>query len=125
MNKKTKNAKQFILGCAGMTAGMALILLSANHELLQWFGIAIMFFTGILSSSEEKAARSVPLVVLFLLCMMGLVICSIYRPVPVDSGTHKPSTWYVLFIVTLWAASLGWECWTYFRQRSPKEDHLA
>jgi hypothetical protein len=127
MNKNIKNAKQFILGCAGMTAGTALILLGyGNHELLRWFGIAIWYFTSILSTSEEKAARSVPFVVPFLLCMMLLVISSIYLPAPPDSGTHKPPTWYVIFMVTIWATSLCWECWTYFRRRSPKDnDHVA
>jgi hypothetical protein len=117
------NAKQFILRCAGLTAGLALMLLgTGNHWLLTWCGVTIISVTSILTSSEGKAARSAPFVAHFLLCLMLLVVLSIYEPPPPDSGINKPPTWYVIFMVTLWAACFGEECWAYFRRRPPKDD---
>jgi drug/metabolite transporter (DMT)-like permease len=126
MNKNTKNAKQFVLGCAGATAGAAFMLLGRPFGLHWLCGMTIWFITGILCSSEENAVKRAPLVVVFLLCQMALVICSIYNPIPHDSDTFKPPTWYAIFMITIWATSLCWECWTYFRRRSPKDnDHVA
>jgi drug/metabolite transporter (DMT)-like permease len=90
--------------------------------LLIWCGVAIMFVTNILSSSEENAAKSAPFVVLILPSLMVLVLYSIYNSAPPDSGTHKPPIWYVICMLTLWATCLCAECWTYFRRRSPKDD---
>jgi hypothetical protein len=128
MNKHTKSAKQFVSGCAGMTAGAALILLGyGSHGALVWnSGVAIWFITEILSSSEENAARCAPLVVIFLLAQMVLVVCGIYDSAPSGSGTHQPSTGYVTFVLGLWVSALSWECWMYFYRRSPKnDDHVA
>ena len=102
-----------------------MLLGQGNHELLMWCGLTIWFITGILSSSEEGAARSAPFVVPFLLCIMVLVVCSIYLPAPLDSGTHKPPTWYVIFMITIWATLIFTECWKYFRRHSPKDDDHA
>lgn len=120
------NAKQFILGCTGLTAGIALMLLDhVNHKLLSSCGLTIMFVTAILSSSEKAAARCAPLVVLFLVCQMCLVVGDIHSSAPPDSGMYKPPTFLEIFMVTIWATCLCSVCWTYFRRRLPKDDDHA
>jgi hypothetical protein len=127
MNKKPKNAKQFVSGCAGMTAGVALMLLGSAHwyGLLMSGGLTVLILTNVLSSSDEKADRKAPFLVLFFLpLLMAQVVCSIYLPTQFDAGAHNPS-WLAALLITTWAIGLCWECWTYFRGRSLKDDDHA
>jgi hypothetical protein len=108
-------AKQLVLTLTGMTIGVGLML--PEIDLLTALGLAIVFATGPLASTEEQTAKRLGSVFIGLgLCML-LVVLSVWGGDVLAPRKGGPDTWYLVGLIVTWFVCSLWEYWKWRETR--------
>ena len=105
MHKKT--AKQLVLGLSGLTLGVALML--PDIDFWRAVGLAVLFVTAFLSSTEPPSTKRVASVLFSLSICMFLVVLSIFSDDVFAARTGGPRIWYVFPLIVAWLICGIWE----------------